>query len=481
VSILTRLQCVANTQSAVVPYTPPEAPPVLTPGPLIAQRRAHPALTDPNRLEERAVPDSLVDLLTRIRGANDVAYRIPSTHEALGVPAIFRAVTLISNLIGSMAMRAWRNGVELAPEDRPTLIVRPDPFQIPREFFRQTGYSMARYGEFDWWVAARDGDGKAISLICVPPREVEVTDNPDDLRFPIIKWRGKVQRNSDWIMGKMTGDVGALRGTGPLQACGAATSISVEAQAWAANFYAMGGYPSIAIKSAIDMSDAEIEAFKEAWIDTPNNTPRIVDPTIEEIQELGANLDAKGMHESRNWQNGDTARMFGMPGKLLEFAMQGSSITYQNVGQVFDDFLRTTLGPDYLEPIEQNMTDLLPRGVTSEFNRAELLKADVNTTANVAATLYEKGVLDRDEYRAIVGFASDIENAPVPFSAPAAFPSSFGFEGRARPELSAPQEFRCPRPRNISGQVRTCNTYLGALVAGSSAYCHKCGVNVAVA
>lgn len=472
-SFLSRLQSIGNTQSAVVPYVPPEAP-VLTAGPRLAPRRPHPAL------EERAVSDSIVDLLTRMRGVNEVVYRVPSTNEALGVPAIFRAVTLIGNLIGSMTMRAWRNGIELAAEDRPRLIVRPDPFNIPREFFRQTGYSMARYGEFDWWVAARDADGNALSLICVPPREVEVTDNPADLRFPIIKWRGVRQRNSDWVLGKLTGDVGALRGQGPLQACGAAASIAVEAQAWAANFYAMGGYPSVVVKSAIDMADEEIDAFKTAWIATPNNTPRVIDPTIEEIQELGADLDAKGMIESRNWQNGDAARMFGMPGKLLEYALQGSSITYQNVGQVFDDFLRTTLGPDYLETIEQNMSDLLPRSTTSEFNRAELLKADIATTANVSATLYEKGVIDQNEARGIVGFAPDIENAAVPFSSPQAFPSSFGFEGRALPEGIAPREFRCPNPRSISGVMRRCNTYLGNLIAGGSAYCHKCGELVPV-
>src|SRR5690348_5066294 len=59
----------------------------------------------------------------------------PSIREALGVPAIFGAAAFISNQVGSLTMRALRNEVELPPSERPRLIIRPDPFRIPREFY----------------------------------------------------------------------------------------------------------------------------------------------------------------------------------------------------------------------------------------------------------------------------------------------------------------------------------------------------------
>ena len=111
-------------------------------------------------------------------------WRPASITEALGVPAIFGAVNMIANLVGSMSMKALQNEVELPPADRPRLIIRPDPFQIPREFYRGTAYNLASRGEAWWWVAARDSDGSALSILNVPPAEVTVEENPRDLRLP---------------------------------------------------------------------------------------------------------------------------------------------------------------------------------------------------------------------------------------------------------------------------------------------------------
>ena len=63
-----------------------------------------------------------------------------------------------------------------------------------------------------------------------------------------------------------------LRGWGPLQACGAAISVTVEAQEWAANFFA-GNPANTVIKAATELdptTDAEglTEAgrIKAAWM-----------------------------------------------------------------------------------------------------------------------------------------------------------------------------------------------------------------------
>ena len=135
-------------------------------------------------------------------------------------------------------MKAFRDEVELPPADRPRIIVRPDPFTIPREFYRGTAYNLATRGEAWWWVAARDIDDAPMSLINVPPHEVTVEENRDDLRYPIIEWRDRQMRNRDFRQLVYAREPGSLRGHGPLQMCGAAISVAVEAQEWAANLFA---------------------------------------------------------------------------------------------------------------------------------------------------------------------------------------------------------------------------------------------------
>src|SRR5919201_1559066 len=146
-------------------------------------------------------------------------------------------------------MRALRNEVELAPDDRPRVIIRPDPSRTPAEFYSGTAFNMATAGEADWWIAKRDGDGNALSVLNIPPAEVTITQNNRDLLRPTIQWRGTANRQKD-VRPSVSHrrSMMDLRGIGPLQICQAALSIAVESQEWAANFYADGGKPDLIIK-----------------------------------------------------------------------------------------------------------------------------------------------------------------------------------------------------------------------------------------
>jgi HK97 family phage portal protein len=431
-----------------------------------------PILADQGMLETRAI-DSFVDhpglteQLLAVQGLTDRPWRAAGLREALGVPAIFGAVTLISNVVGSLTMRALRNEIEIPPDDRPRVIVRPDPFTIPREFYRQTAYNMATRGEAWWWIAARDIDGNAISVLNVNPAEVTVTRDERDLRYPIIEWAGRRMPNTDMRQLVYQRDSGGLRGFGPLQICGAAISVAVEAQEWAANFYAGGGKPPIVIKSAVSVSDTEAAAIKTAWMAGDANTPKVIDPGIEDVDDLGGQ-DTEGaqMMTARDYQNGDVARMFGMPASLLDYASSGSSLTYQNVGMRFDDFLRRCLRPNYLVPIEQTMSDLLPRSTVARFDADVLVLADIKTRYDTYGVGIDKQIISAEEARAFEGLApGDTDNAPVPFSPPQAIPTALPIQTRSE-EL---RDFRCS----------SCGRLLGRVSGKAEIKCPRCSTVVA--
>ena len=389
-------------------------------------------------------------------------WRVASISEAMGVPAIFGAVTLVANVSGTLTARVFRNNVPLDDAERPMVAVRPNPFGTPRLFFHQVVYSMAARGEAWLWVSTRDSKGYATSMIPVPAREVVVEALDGDWLRPTITWRGKRMRREDMIHIPFSMEPGELRGKGPLQSCGAAVSVAVESQEWAANFFADGGQPGIELHSDDLLTPDEATALRTQWTGTPPNMPQVTSGGLT-VNELGVNVPARQMLEARNRTAGDAAQMFHIPGSLLEYARAGSALTYQNVSDEFDKLLRQCLLPDYLEPIEQAISDQLPRATAARFNTDALLRADIKTRFEVYKSAIESGIMDADDARAKEGLGrGDIETAPVPQSPPAAVP-------RSTPVRASLADVNCP----------TCSKLVGRAEGHYELWCRHCKATVA--
>lgn len=437
-------------------------------------------------VEARTI-DSFVDSpdletqLLRVQGIYPRPWRAASLTEALGVPAVLGAASLIADTVGSLPMRALRNQIELPPDDRPRVIVRPDPFHIPFYFYRGTAWNMATRGEAWWWVAKRDADGNALSILNVNPAEVTVTENPRNLLRPTIRWRNTIMRNEDMKHIPYVLEPGSLRGMGPLQMCQAAISVLVESTDWAANFFADGSHAPLIIKSAVELNDDidaeenEADRLAAEWAAKGNNRPRVIDPRIESIEQLDEPQQGAQMLDSRTYNNGEVARMFRIPGALLEYAVSGSSLTYQNLSTIFDDFLRRCLRPSYLRPIEQTMSDLLPRSTVAQFDIDSIVLADIKTRYDTYGVGIDKGIISAEEARSFEGLApGNTDNASVPFSPPAAVPTRLPIEeGRSVVPMKT-QEVRCDGKRMLRGLIKPCNAKL-ADAPPFTGRCWRCG------
>jgi HK97 family phage portal protein len=398
-------------------------------------------------------------------------WRTPSVREALGVPAILRCVTLIANTAGALSMNAYDDGVKVSAKARPRIVVRPNPLSKPRDFWRDTAYWKALYGESWWFVAKRDADGLAQSLVPVPPHEVKVEPDPKDRLRPFIEWNGQRRAREDMILDKLLPDPNdPYRGVGPLQLCGAAVSAAVESQEWAANFYSEGGYGSVWAKPEIPFeSEDDAKKFKDAWTSNPPNTPLLLEG-IEAVGQFQVNEHGSQMLGTRVHNFGEAALMFGIPGRMIEYVQSGASLTYANVGDIFDEFVKVCLWPNYLEGSEQDMTDLLPRSWLAEFDVDRFTRPDAKTRMEIHAIAITAGIYDAEYAKQLEGITpGSIETAPVPASPPAAIPAVI--EARA----AAPEPVRCTAVRTIRSaagvpQLRPC----GKLLAEAGPYVGKC-------
>jgi HK97 family phage portal protein len=376
----------------------------------------------PTRLRVSEFPSFDEQLAVIQRRAASKAWRAPSVGEAMGVPAIFGAVSLIANTVGSLSLEAFRQGSLMGDDERPRLIVRPNPKSTPRAFFRDTSYYLATRGEAWWWVAARDVDGAPMSLYPVPPWEITVAENDRDRMSPTITWGNRVIRNEDIRQITYLPSHDGLRGLGPLQLCGAAVSVTVEAQEWAANFYS-GSLPSLIGTTDQDLSEGELKELDKQWLEKPPNLVRWMTSGMT-LEEPPYDAQKAQLTESRQHQVGEAARMFSMPGALIEYQMGGSSLTYQNQADIWNDFQRRCLSPHYLEPIEQEISDLLTRSTVARFNLDQLLRADPKSRAEVYEKLVPIGVMSIEEARQREGYQpGSVDYAPVPLAPPQAVPT----------------------------------------------------------
>lgn len=377
-----------------------------------------------------------LDAITRRNGGLR-PWRVAGVDEAMGVPAILGAVSLIADTIGSMSLEAYRNGSLLSdPMQIPRIIQRPNPHTTPRAFFRDTAYYLATRGEAWWWVAKRDPfDNSPMSLWPVPPWEIMVEPNQRNVLRPTVRWNNTEVRLDDMRqITYMPGRDG--RGQGPLQIAGAAASVSVEADAFAANFYS-GSIPSLIGTTDMDLDEGELKSLDAQWVEKPNNLPRWLTNGMT-MGETPFNPEKAQLTETRQHQVGETARMFNMPGSLIEYNMPGASLRYQNDEQIWTDFQRRCLSPHYLEPIEQEMSDLLPRSIASRFNLKQLLRGSAKERAEYYEKVIPLGIVLPEEARQEEGYApGHIDYAPVPQALPQAVPQRLPFERSAH-------EVRCP-------------------------------------
>lgn len=426
-------------------------------------------------------PAALLAQVAVIRERNRTV-RLPSIAEAMSVPAIQRAVTLISHTVGSTSMQGWRNGAPM-PET-PVVLARPNPYETPYDFYRDAAYHRATRGETVLWIANRDGDGYPLALVNVPPWELTVQATSDRMRpdyFWGIPYKPGTIKGTRYSPANPTGDfvhimyhrdATGLRGEGPLQMCGLAVSVAVEAMQWASNFYTGGGRPPIVVKSATDLDPTpdpvtglnEAQLFKRDWMAGNPNEPKVIDPGVESVEQFDNDPNGGQMLDGRNASNGDAARIFGIPGVLLEFNMSGSSLTYQSIPDVWIEFLRGCLAPTYFEPFEAHMSDLLPRTQAARFNTAGLQRADIKTRYDVYNIGVPLGIMSKELAQQQEGIIpGDIELMPIPPSPPQAV-------------IGLSREVRCTGAANIRGALRTCNAKL-AESGGFVGTCRRCGTH----
>jgi HK97 family phage portal protein len=335
-----------------------------------------------------------------------------SVREAMGIPAVFRAVTLLATVAASLQMKEYRDGREIPATP---FIRRPQRAWTPGAYTRDVVQYMATRGESIQLVLERDVAGFPSNVVPVPPERMLSDWNGIEHDWYTRSARtGKEvrYRREDVIHIPLIRDPGNGRGVGPLQLAGIAMNVAVEAERWASRFFA-GSMPSVFLESKVPLAGDDPQTIKDKWMSDPPNVPKVgygIEPHM-----LALNPEAAQLTGVRMQSRGEVALAFGIPGRLLEYAESGTSITYANVGDLATELVRLTLAPMYLEPIEQAMSDLRPRGTEVRFDVSGFERADTKTRYEIHQLAIAAGIYTAEyaaEQEGIQGQFPEVVPAP---------------------------------------------------------------------
>lgn len=342
---------------------------------------------------------------------------------ALALPAFYRGVSLIAGMGSQLTLGAWRGEENV---DNP-FVRKPDPWRSGRSFIARTLTCLTLHGNA-YWRKYYDAAGTGIAALeVIDPNTVSVKWNKGvktytyTLRGVVYRDRPATEIEHLWFLEVP----GLSAGLGPVQACRAALEGITDLREYADNWFNSTDQPSGVLTTDQRLLPDEAAQYKKAWY-TRDATDTTVGPSL---RVLGAGLsyapyflkpeDAQWL-EAQSWGVLDIARLLGLPGDYVLAAVEGSNLTYANLEMIDAQFLRTTLFPLYLAPIEEALSRCLPRGQEARFDASALLRPDAKTRAEMDNIYVPLGVYDADHVRTREGIPGRApKTAPSKEEAPA--------------------------------------------------------------
>jgi len=313
---------------------------------------------------------------------------------ALGIPAIYRGITLISDAIGALPLCAYRNKREVLPT--PQILMRPVPNETRMETISAMAAALIVHGNYIAVLGEPGANGLPDSIYPVSPDRVEVSKANGRITYKIDE---KSYDQSEIMHIKNFTMPGDLVGKGILAVAKQALGKEIAINEYASRYFDGGVNPTAVIKSANpDLTQEEADALKNAWMamySSRNRSPVVMNSTTD-FEVLSSNAAESQLVEAQTAGLTEAANILGLPPYFL--GSPNSSRTYSNVVEENLQLIKWSIQP-IAERIEAAFSDLLVRGQTAGDKYDSLLKTDTASRYNAYATALSNGFLSVDEVR----------------------------------------------------------------------------------
>ncbi len=377
--------------------------------------------TRTDELEERGVISDYLE--------TEIAARAAGFSHALGqewiIPAVYRAIQMTTDAIAQLPLEV---------KDADGLLVDPQPGA-----FRHPVHGLTRQGQMSRIMSSLLWDGNAyIRLLdndrrgypswiqVLDPAEINVEWNEERTK-PVYEWRGEPVRavtdgraNAQLLHIPLNLYPGRVRGVGPITAARLLFDDISVANQYSRDWFRDGGVPSGTLETPNPMSEKEIQILKATW-DSARDGKANTGVLANGLSYKSVKINPVDMAflEQKVHSIGEIARIFGIPGPLLGWAIEGgSSVVYQTTSTMAEWFARFTLVPTYVSRIEEELSTILPSTQRAVFDLGPFTRGDTKSRYEAYQIAIAAGFMSVDEVRDLEGFQGKAPAAPPAIATP---------------------------------------------------------------
>lgn len=284
--------------------------------------------------------------------------------EAYKIGTVYRSINIISTMISQMDLVVYRNDKLV---NTPLLIKNPIESETQRSFVQQVIWSLALWGN----AYIRTFGDPVSSVEVLDPDAVTVTKDPDT-GVTLIYVNGKQAKNIKHL--KFETMPGAAYGHGPLSGCEGELKAAYLLDKFQQTWFNTDGIPTGVLTTQATLNPETSKKLVEAWNQfLADNRKTAILPSGMSYESLAAKPIEVQYIEVAEANIRNIARIFGIPAMNLLATIEGSSMTYTNYIEANIQFLQNTLS-NYMNAIEDFLSDLLPRSSKVKFNEEQLLR-----------------------------------------------------------------------------------------------------------
>lgn len=354
-------------------------------------------------LENPLLPLTSTALLEVLGGQPTFSGASVNAKSAVKFIAVYRSVALVSGVIAALPLQA-KSGYDVVDVD---LLSRPHVDMPPMELLERLLWALLLSGN-SYSAKVRDRNKGIVGLDpyeigSVTPRRVKKTErNPWGKEFDI--------RTVDWPRVLTPEDVLHIPGPGydpveglsPIGVARQGVGLGLAAEEFGARHFGSGSLIRGILATDAKIDQPTADALQARWA---AKTTGMGNAGAIPVIDAGAKFIPIGLSpadsqfiETRLHQVGEVARLYGIPLHLLAETTKstswGTGIEQQNIGLII-----FTLNA-WMTRLEQRVAkECLPRGLTLDFDTAEILRGDLKSQMEAAGIAVEKGLRPANEAR----------------------------------------------------------------------------------
>lgn len=352
-------------------------------------------------------------LIARLEGTQSASGAWVTTESAMRVAAVFAAVRVIAETIGSLPLHMYRrrtDGGRERAEGHPLQILlhdRPNSWQTAQEFREMlTEHALLRgagYAFINW----RSRSSNIVDeLIPLHPDRVTVRQLPDNsLAYELRRKDGStVALQADEVLSIRYRTRDGVEPMGVIESGRDAIGVAYATQEYAGRFYRNDATPGVVLKHPNKLSSEAAARLKETWNAAHGGSGNARRTALLEegmsIERLSLSAEDSQFLETRQFQRSEIAGLFRVPPHMIGDL---SRATFSNIEHQSLDFLAHCIGP-WLVRWEQSITrDLITAPATyfPKLSPEALLRGDIKSRYDAYAIGRQWGWLSVNDIRAL--------------------------------------------------------------------------------